>query len=93
MDKQCCKDMQVNIDSDTGIVYIPKFREYGIAIDNGGSSIQMINFCPWCGHKLPKSLRDQWFDIVDNELGLEIFDDDVVPEEMKTSAWWGNKGL
>ncbi len=70
MDKQCCESMRINIDGETAINYIPKFREYGIDVCDGGSSHLIINFCPWCGP-----------------------DDENLPEEMKTSAWWINKGL
>lgn len=93
MEKQCCESMQINIDGDTAIRYIPKFREYGIAICDGGSSFQVINYCPWCGKKLPKSLRNEWFDIVYDELKLDDMDDDNLPEDMKTSTWWINKVL
>nr|WP_067736167.1 hypothetical protein [Novosphingobium naphthalenivorans] len=29
---------------------------YGIMIHDGGSSMVRINFCPWCGAKLPEPL-------------------------------------
>ena len=44
--------------------YSDKFKEYGIIIHDGGSSISVIHYCPWCGEKLPKSVRDQYFDEV-----------------------------
>lgn len=28
---------------------------YGIIIHDGGSSTIIINFCPWCGAKLPEA--------------------------------------
>ena len=40
------------------IHYSPRYREYGIIIHDGGSSFVRIAFCPWCGAKLPGSLRD-----------------------------------
>ncbi|WP_425615575.1 DUF6980 family protein [Anatilimnocola sp. NA78] len=41
------------------IEYWPRFREYGIIIHDGGSSVMRIEFCPWCGSRLPESLRDK----------------------------------
>lgn len=41
------------------IEYFPRFHEYGITIHDGGSSVMRIVFCPWCGSRLPESLRDQ----------------------------------
>jgi hypothetical protein len=59
----CCQSMSDAIDSnESSIVFVPKFREYGIKIIDGGSSYLEINFCSWCGSKLPDSLRDDWFD-------------------------------
>ena len=80
--------------TDVPITYNSKFREYGIWVLNGGpvgileagSIVQVIAFCPWCGSKLPDSLRDSWFQRLD-ELKLEPFDP-ALPEEMKSGAWW-----
>lgn len=70
----CCKDMKNNIDKncdihnncfecpDTLIYYNEKFDEFGIIIHDGGESYVNINFCPWCGERLPESKRDRWFD-------------------------------
>lgn len=30
---------------------------YGIIIHDGGSSAVVINYCPWCGAKLPDEAR------------------------------------
>jgi hypothetical protein len=34
-----------------------RFREYGFIVHDGSSSVEVIRFCPWCGAKLPPSLR------------------------------------
>ena len=46
---------------DALIDYIAKFDEYGIMIHDGGSSYVLIDYCPWCGSKLPESQRDRYF--------------------------------
>lgn len=71
------------------IGYVPKFREYGLLIHDGGSGLLTIRFCPWCGTKLPASLRDEWFERL-RSLGLEP-GDDTIPPEMHTAAWWEKK--
>jgi hypothetical protein len=73
-------------DQDVPVVYNRRFREYGIKILDGGTAVQLITFCPWCGSKLPDSLRDAWFQRLD-ELKLEPGEAQL-PEEMKTDAWW-----
>ena len=73
---------------DALISYSDKFREYGLFIHDGGSSSQAINFCPWCGSKLPGSLRDRWFE----ELAALGFDDPCsqdIPEAFRSGAWHG----
>jgi hypothetical protein len=67
------------------VVYVPKFREYGLPYPDS-ESYQLINFCPWCGARLPASLRDEWFDRL-SELGLEP-EDPGVPAQMRTDEWW-----
>lgn len=78
-------------DGKVGIRYLERFREYGIKILDGGSAISMITYCPWCGVRLPPSLRDEWFDIL-GELGLEAGDPQI-PEEMSSDLWWQRRGL
>ncbi|MCJ8167147.1 hypothetical protein MKJ04_20065 [Pontibacter sp. E15-1] len=54
---------------DTPILYVNKFNEYGIKIMDGGNSSIKIQYCPWCGERLPESKRDQWFDELES-LGI-----------------------
>lgn len=77
------------LDPDVPLVYNPRFREYGIRVLDGGSSVQLIGFCPWCGNKLPESLRDAWVERL-TEMNLEPGDAEI-PEEMKSDAWWKNQ--
>ena len=72
---------------DCMVVYISKFREYGLPIHDGGSSFLQINYCPWCGTALPDSLRERWF----KELEALGFDDplfDQIPEEYSSEDWY-----
>ena len=83
----CCDAMNRTLaDSSAVVVYMAKFREYGISILDGGSSFQEIAYCPWCGGKLPGSLRDEWFDELER-LKMEPGDDNV-PEEYLSDKWW-----
>ena len=83
----CCDQMRDRLaDGETAIRYWPKFREYGIPVLDGGDSVITIRFCPWCGVRLPESLRMEWFDRLER-LGLEP-DDPAVPAAMQTAEWW-----
>jgi len=77
---------------EVGITYVGQFRVYRIDCREGfGGGIQTIAYCPFCGRRLAKALRDEWFAMLD-EAGLEP-EDPRVPEEMKSDAWWRNRGL
>jgi hypothetical protein len=73
-------------DVDRPIIYNSKFDEYGIKIMDGGSSSIEINYCPWCGERLPNSRRDEWFDILE-KLGIDPWGGDV-PEIFRTDEWY-----
>lgn len=68
------------------VVYVPRFDEYAIPIRDGGSSYSKIQYCPWCGTKLPETKRDRWF----KELEALGYDDPAqqdIPHEYLTDAW------
>lgn len=71
-----------------GLRYNPRFREYGLEYRDGGSSFQLLYFCPFCGAALPGSLRDAWFERLDS-LGLDVGDD--VPEDLVSDSWWKDR--
>jgi hypothetical protein len=73
-------------EGETAIRYIPKFREYGIAVLDGGDSFLQISFCPWCGSELPARLRDKWFETLES-LGLAV-DSPSIPQDLKSDNWW-----
>ena len=69
------------------IKYSEKFDEYGVIIHDGGTSSITIEFCPWCGSKLPESKRDQWFDELE-KLGYDEPFEQEIPEKYKSSEWY-----
>lgn len=82
----CCTEMATHLaNGEVAIVYMDKYRTYGIVYLDGGCSYQKIMFCPWCGSKLPESLRDEWFNRLE-ALGLEP--EDELPDELKSDRWW-----
>jgi hypothetical protein len=68
------------------IEYAPHLREYGLLVHDGGMSSLTIRFCPWCGARLPESLRDRWFEELAAH-GIDPWQDDI-PEPFRSSAWW-----
>ena len=71
------------------IRYIPCFREYGIKTEQSEDMILLMSYCPWCGQKLPHSLRDECAEEL-GKIGFDLFDDNI-PERFKTDQWWREK--
>ena len=86
--KHCCADMQMMIDEEKSIVFIPEFREYGVPIRDGGSSFLQMEYCPWCGKKLPGSLREEFFRILERSGITYPCPKDKLPEAMRSEQWW-----
>ena len=89
----CCEEMAHLLTYDPNelpVVYYARFREYGVPfLEESGklsSAKVTFRFCPWCGTRLPASLRDEWFRRID-ALGLEA-DDPNLPKALKTEEWW-----
>lgn len=64
---------------DALVLFSPRFQEYGLVIHDGGAAFAGIDFCPWCGHRLPESRRDRWFDELEGR-GIDPWEDEVPPE-------------
>lgn len=83
----CCESMEQNITETQSVIYNSVFDEYGIPCkEDGGLSLLMFEFCPWCGKKLPNSQRDKWFEELEKKGFYNPFDEPI-PEEFKTSLW------
>lgn len=70
----CCETMRYHVESscdqhpdrfdcpDAIVSYNKRFNEYGIIVHDGGSSVILMFYCPWCGTMLPASIRDEVLD-------------------------------
>jgi len=92
----CCLTMDRGLESDANIFhYSSKYREYGVLIPKSTGCISM-DYCMFCGKKLPKSVRHEWYDILEQEYGLESPDEEdkkKVPKEFLTDEWWKKRNL
>lgn len=93
MVEHCCEQMTSHLaDGEVCIRFSAKYREYGLLyLPEFGESIQLINFCPWCGARLPTPLGDRWYSELE-QLGIHE-PDNGVPEEFMSEAWWQNRSL
>ena len=95
----CCTDMRAQLEfvceqhasafdcPDALIAYSEKFNEYGLIVHDRGHSVLTIAFCPWCGRRLPDSLRNRWFEELE-ALGFDDPLDQQIPEKYTTGAWY-----
>ncbi len=86
------KEIFDNISGDVAIVYSPRFRRFGISVLDGGSSVVAIKYCPWTGKKLPESLGNAWFDVLES-MGIEEPDDPRILAEFFSEEWWIKREL
>lgn len=101
MVKHCCEDMRNNLYCieedilsndifDATVHFSSKFREYGIPVNDNGyisSSYIIINYCPWCGRKLPASKRQEWFRKLE-EMGFDSPLSQDIPALFRSSDWY-----
>ncbi len=96
----CCFVMDNAVDKSNSenvspCFYNPKFREYYLQATSGLGS-RKIDFCPYCGTKLPQDLSDLWFDILEQEFKIDPWlpkDRKKIPAEFLTNEWWKKRGL
>jgi len=69
MTQHCCERMNQHLTDGEGaaVIYVAKFHEYGIPVLDGprgtaGPSYITLDFCPWCGTKLPENTRESYFE-------------------------------
>ncbi len=70
----CCEEMSILVEGqETPFEYDSKIREYSIVQKpkafrekNELTVGYQIAYCPCCGVKYPKALRDEWFDMRKN---------------------------
>jgi len=94
--EHCCPLISTFIkDPRISIYYSKRFREYSIETTSG--AYQMVDYCPFCGTKLPSRLRDKLFDILEDQYGIDSpFDNrqtTKIPEEFNTDEWWKKRNL
>ncbi|MFC4517242.1 DUF6980 family protein [Streptomyces ehimensis] len=97
MTNHCCEAMDSHVNvrcrehndiyacPDALIGFSAKFREYGLIVHDGGTSSIIIEFCPWCGRRLPDSQRDTWHAEL-RRRGIDAWEDEV-PAEFQDARW------
>jgi hypothetical protein len=97
--KHCCERMTASVDGSSEISpwsYNARQRSYYVqSVNHPGA--ELVDYCPFCGAKLPEPLFDEWWRILEEEYGFEnpggARREGLVPEEFQTDEWWKKRGL
>jgi hypothetical protein len=82
-----CDELRKYVDVPSSpLVYLSSFREFGLIASPAEPVLQKIDYCPFCGAKFPKSLRDEWFERI-WEMGLDSNSQDI-PDRFRGDEWW-----
>ena len=92
----CCESLDFFIkEKEYPILYSKAYRSFDMRVLDGGSSVIVMKYCPWCGEKFPKELTDTFFSelskCLNKDAGLDDIDD--APKEFQTDEWWKKRGL
>ncbi len=82
----CCQNMAYYIQNEV-VSYNEVFDEYGIIVHEDDVSTIIIEYCPWCGKKLPISQRNTWFDELEKKGFFSPLFDENIPIEYRSKKW------
>lgn len=81
---------------DLVLQYWPQDREITIPLPpRRGGGVVVIQHCPWCGKELPRSLSEERYASIEQEMG-EAFEKDYpekMPRKYRSDKWWRERGL
>lgn len=98
----CPRLYDLGIGADAGttrVMYVPMIREYVICpsssfVITDSQDFEPMDFCPFCGARLPERLDEKLKEILRQEYGLESWKDyKKAPKEFHTDKWWKKRGL
>lgn len=100
----CCERMKLAVeDIDCPLDYIPKVRYYRMSAPKSllkKNEVWVgyrVDFCPYCGTKLPADLANERLEILEQEYGIDNPNDPKqkkrIPKEFMTDEWWKKRGL
>ena len=74
--------------------YISNIRAYVFFRKDEKGVFDAMDYCPFCGAKLPERLDEKLTEILQKEYGLSSWKDyKKAPHEFHTDEWWKKRGL
>lgn len=98
--KFCCSNMEAECDiwtkdslafaDDKTIVYDPVERMFAYFINKGltleESSMQTMDYCPFCGTKLPKLLCDEYISELQKSMSRQVYES-LFFKDLESQCW------
>jgi len=94
----CCIAMNNQLqEARSPIVYFQEWRDYAFLIPKF-TGCATIDYCIYCGTRMPDSLSDKWFFILESKYklsGSKDFDskNNKIPAEFLTDEWWKKRNI
>ena len=74
--------------------YLANIRAYVFFRKHEKGGFDAMDYCPFCGARLPKRLDEKLSEILKGEYGLNSWKDyERAPREFHTDEWWRKRGL
>lgn len=78
----------------TSIIHIPNIRTYAVLNKKEYGGFEPMDYCPFCGAKLPDRLDKKLTELLKKEYRLNSWKDyKKAPHEFYTDEWWKKRGL
>jgi hypothetical protein len=71
---------------DNDLIYNEVFDEYGMIHHNPEGTYTVLRYCPFCGDKLPRSMRKKWMNRLE-KMGFDLFGDQFGDEVDRTDSY------
>ena len=97
--EHCCESMDFLCKRDNTITCYIDTRGYRLLLDKADQidgTHERLEYCPWCGSKLPEDLTYKIEEVLEKEYGITDpwdTEEDKVPAEFHTDEWWKKRGL
>jgi hypothetical protein len=94
--RHCCLDLAWFIchpvegeykDLSPVILWLRPWNEYRLHLSHDGFASTRIDYCPWCGTKLPADKEQLWYETL-HRMGYANPAEDDIPPEFRTDQWW-----
>jgi hypothetical protein len=94
---ECCNKLNAEIHkSKSALINSDKSRSYNFLMRRNNFQSLPVNYCIYCGTKMPDCLYDMWYQILKRQYKLSYDDleyNEKIPQEFLTGEWWRKRNI